>query len=326
MREGVKNIMLKKNLLRHGKLFLLDNGIIVIFFVLLTGFAFFVPAFFSVANFFNVFRQITIYGTIALGVTYVVLCGKLDLSVGSMLSLLTVFLLDMINKTTPTIAILLTILVAFLCGAVNGFLVGYLKLNYFITTLAMLSILQGITLIYSGGKNIDIENQDVWFTVFGRGLIRGVPVPVIIFFTFAIILQLVLRFTVFGRKIYAVGGNVMAAYYSGIKSSRVILQCYLVSALTTAVAAIILGSRVMGTQNTVGENYELLVLSAIILGGTSLLGGSGSVSKTIFGVLILGFIENALLLLGSQYYVQWIVSCILIVMVAWFDIKTKQFT
>lgn len=306
------------------KQFLFENGIIVVFIFVLLIFSVFVPSFFSISNIFNVLRQITIFGTIALGVTYVVIAGKLDLSVGSMLSLLTVFSLDMINKVGPVMAILLTLIVAIILGSINGFIVGYLKLNYFIGTLAMLSILQGVTLFYSGGKNIDVVNQDIWYKVIGQGYVGPFPIPFIIFLVIVVILQFFLDFTALGRKIYSVGGNAVAATYSGVCTPRIIFFCYIISALTTAVAAFILGSRVMGTQNNVGENYELIVLSAIILGGTSLLGGSGNVIKTVIGVMILGFMQNGLLLLGAYYYVQWIISFLLIIMVSGVDINIRK--
>jgi ribose transport system permease protein len=121
-----------------------------------------------------------------------------------------------------------------------------------------------------------------------------------------------------------VGGNPVAANYSGLRSSRIVLYTYMMSGFTVAIGAIILGSRVMGSQNNVGEGWELRVLAAVILGGTSLLGGSGSIFKTVIGVLIWGVIQNGLLLLGAPYYAQWIVTWIIMIVIVWLDLASRR--
>lgn len=189
----------------------------------------------------------------------------------------------------------------------------------------MLSAIQGITLIYTDGQNVDIADQtDTWFALFGRGDLLGIPTPIVIFLGLAAIVHVVMAHTPFGRRIYAVGGNPTAAVFSGIPSSRAVFATYLISAFTVGCAAVILGSRVMGSQNNVGQGYELLVLSAVILGGTSLLGGSGSVFKSVIGVLILGFIQNGLLMLGFPYYAQWLVTWVVIILAVWLDVAAKR--
>jgi ribose transport system permease protein len=208
---------------------------------------------------------------------------------------------------------------------VNGFLVGVLRLNSLIVTLGMLSVIQGVTLIYTSGQNVDIANQEqTWFAIFGRGFLFGIAVPIIIFIGLAIILEFVLRRTSYGRKVFAIGGNSTASVFSGISRTKIVFSTYLLSAFTTGCAALILGSRVMGSQNNVGQGYELLVLAGVILGGTSLLGGSGSLTRTVLGVLILGFIQNGLLLLGYPYYTQWIVTWAVIIIAVWLDIASTR--
>jgi ribose transport system permease protein len=212
-----------------------------------------------------------------------------------------------------------------LVGGVNGFLVGVLRLNSLIVTLGMLSVIQGVTLIYTSGQNVDIANQEqTWFAIFGRGFLFGIAVPIIIFIGLAIILEFVLRRTSYGRKVFAIGGNSTASVFSGISRTKIVFSTYLLSAFTTGCAALILGSRVMGSQNNVGQGYELLVLAGVILGGTSLLGGSGSLTRTVLGVLILGFIQNGLLLLGYPYYTQWIVTWAVIIIAVWLDIASTR--
>lgn len=301
------------------------RGLLVAFAVFFIVVALNTDAFLSVGNILDVLRQVSITGMIAIGTTFVVLTGRLDLSVGSMLTLLTVVLVDQHNYVGPFLAILVTLLAAVALGAFNGLLVGYLKLNALIVTLAMLSFLQGLTLFYSGGSNVNIPNaQTTWFRFFGRSDLFGIPVPVLLFLGVAALAAFLLGKTVFGRQIYAVGGNETASNFSGISSSRTVFWAYVLSGLATGFAAIILGSRVMGAQSTIGQGYELTVLAGIILGGTSMLGGSGSVWRTVIGISMLGFIQNGLLLMGFAYYVQWLVTWAVIIVAVWADLAGKR--
>ncbi len=301
------------------------QGILIAFGLFILGFAIFSDRFLTPENLMTVVRQAAIIGTIAVGVTLVVIGGNLDLSVGSMLSFATVMVVDLHDQVGPTLAILIMFIATLAIGAINGALVGFLRLNSLIVTLGMLSAIQGLTLIYSGGQNVDIVDQEnTWFAIFGRGEVFGIPTPIVIFLVLAAILHVVMSYMPYGRKVYAVGGNPTAATFSGIRRSRVVFTTYLISAFAVGCAAIILGSRVMGSQNNVGQGYELQVLAGVILGGTSLLGGSGNVLKTVVGVLILGFIQNGLLLLGYAYYVQWIVTWIVIILAVWLDISAKR--
>jgi ribose transport system permease protein len=303
------------------------NGIFIAFIAFMIAFSLGSDKFLSFNNLESVVRSSAMIGVMALGVTVVVISGNLDLSVGSMLSFGTVMVVDLHDKIGPGPAILVMMVCVLLLGALNGFLIGFVRLNSLIVTLGMLSAIQGLTLIYSGGKNVDVDpsTQDTtWFRIFGRGEIAGIDMPIIVFFGLACVIGLVVAYTPYGRRIYAVGGNPTAAVFSGIRRSRVVFSTYLVSAFCVGVAAVILGSRVMGSQNNVGQGYELLVLASVILGGTSLLGGSGSILKTVIGVLILGFIQNGLLLLGYPYFAQWIVTWIVIILAVWLDVAAKR--
>jgi ribose transport system permease protein/putative xylitol transport system permease protein len=261
----------------------------------------------------------------ALGVTFVVISGNLDLSVGSMMSFSTIVVLDLHDRLGPLLGIPAMYALTLGLGAFIGFLVGYLKLNSLIVTLGMLSAIHGLTLTWSGGQNMDIADKDgTWFAVFGQGEVLGLPVPILIFGLVASVLGLVLARTPFGRKVYAVGGNGTAATFSGIRRARTVFLCYLISAGCVATAGLLQASRSLGSQNTVGQGLELEVLAAVILGGASLLGGSGTVFKTVIGVLILGFIQNGLLLMGLQFYVQFVVTWIIIILAVWLDIAAKH--
>tara|TARA_R110002020_G_scaffold225869_2_gene436146 strand:- start:4215 stop:5189 length:975 start_codon:yes stop_codon:yes gene_type:complete len=305
--------------------FLARQGILIAFAVFIVGFTLANERFLSPDNLMGVVRSSAILGVMALGVTFVVISGNLDLSVGSMMSFSTIVVLDLHDKIGPTLAIPAMFAMTLCLGAFIGFLVGYLKLNSLIVTLGMLSAIHGLTLTYSGGQNMDIvDKEGTWFGVFGQGSALGIPVPILIFLLLAAFLGIMLAKTPFGRKVYAVGGNGTAATFSGIKRARVVFLCYVMSAFCVAVAGLIQASRSMGSQNTVGQGLELDVLAAVILGGASLLGGSGTIFKTVIGVLILGFIQNGLLLVGLQFYVQFVLTWVIIILAVWLDIAAKR--
>ncbi|MEH6834298.1 MULTISPECIES: ABC transporter permease [Falsihalocynthiibacter] len=301
------------------------QGILIAFAIFMVGFALANDRFLGLDNILGVVRSSAILGVMALGVTFVVISGNLDLSVGSMMSFSTIVVLDLHDKIGPELAIPVMFAMTMALGALVGFLVGYLKLNSLIVTLGMLSAIHGLTLTYSGGKNMDIaDKQGTWFGFFGREEVLGVPVPVLIFGLLAVVLSLLLAKTPFGRKTYAVGGNGIAATFSGVPRARVIFMCYLISSFCVATAGLLQASRSLGSQNTVGQGLELDVLAAVILGGASLMGGSGTVFKTVIGVLILGFIQNGLLLVGLQFYVQYVVTWAIIILAVWLDIAAKR--
>lgn len=305
--------------------FLARQGILVAFALFMIGFTLANQRFLDPDNIMGVIRSSAILGVMALGVTFVVISGNLDLSVGSMMSFSTIVVLDLHDKVGPTLAIPMMFAMTMCLGAFIGFLVGYLKLNSLIVTLGMLSAIHGLTLTYSGGQNMDIADKEgTWFSVFGQGDALGLPVPILIFVLLAAFLGILLAKTPFGRKVYAVGGNGVAATFSGIRRPHVVFICYLMSAFCVATAGLIQASRSLGSQNTVGQGLELEVLAAVILGGASLLGGSGTIFKTVIGVLILGFIQNGLLLVGLQFYVQFVVTWVIIILAVWLDIAAKR--
>jgi ribose transport system permease protein len=302
-----------------------QQGILIAFILFMIGFTIANPRFLELDNVMGVVRSSAILGVMALGVTFVVISGNLDLSVGSMMSFSTIVVLDLHDRIGPALAIPTMFIMTLALGALIGLLVGYLRLNSLIVTLGMLSAIHGLTLTYSGGKNMDIADKEgTWFSVFGQGSIAGVPVPILIFAALGIVLAVVLARTPFGRKVYAVGGNGVAATFSGVRRARVVFCCYLLSSFCVATAGLIQASRSLGSQNTVGQGLELEVLAAVILGGASLLGGSGTIFKTVIGVLILGFIQNGLLLVGLHFYVQYVVTWVIIILAVWLDIAAKR--
>ncbi len=304
---------------------LAKQGILIAFAIFMIGFALANQRFIAVDNISGVIRSSAILGVMALGVTFVVIGGNFDLSVGSMMSFSTIVVLDLHDKLGPALAIPAMFGLTLALGAFIGFLVGYMKLNSLIVTLGMLSAIHGLTLTWSGGKNMDIADKaGTWFSVFGQGKVLGVPVPILIFAGLAILFSIMLSKTPFGRKVYAVGGNGQAATFSGIPRARIVFLTYVLSSFCVAVAGLLQASRSLGSQNTVGQGMELQVLAAVILGGASLMGGSGTIFKTVIGVLILGFIQNGLLLMGLAFYVQYVVTWAIIILAVWLDVAAKR--
>ncbi len=207
--EQSKPKLLTGKLSRAGVLsFLSAQGILIFFLLSMFVFSFFSEQFLSQSNIMTVVRQASIIGIIAVGVTTVIIGGNLDLSVGSMLSFATVLVVDLHDKVGPINAILMMFALTLMIGAVNGFLIGFLRLNSLIVTLAMLSAIQGFVLIYSGGQNVDIANQgDTWFAFFGRGYVGTIAVPILLFGLLALVMQVVMSYTGYGRRIFAVGGT-----------------------------------------------------------------------------------------------------------------------
>jgi ribose/xylose/arabinose/galactoside ABC-type transport system permease subunit len=304
---------------------LAKQGILIAFAIFMIGFALANQRFIAIDNISGVIRSSAILGVMALGVTFVVIGGNFDLSVGSMMSFSTIVVLDLHDKLGPALAIPAMFGLTLALGAFIGFLVGYMKLNSLIVTLGMLSAIHGLTLTWSGGKNMDIADKaGTWFSVFGQGKVLGVPVPILIFAGLAILFSIMLSKTPFGRKVYAVGGNGQAATFSGIPRARIVFLTYVLSSFCVAVAGLLQASRSLGSQNTVGQGMELEVLAAVVLGGASLMGGSGTIFKTVIGVLILGFIQNGLLLMGLAFYVQYVVTWAIIILAVWLDVAAKR--
>jgi ribose transport system permease protein len=305
--------------------FLMNQGLIIAFVLLIIIFSLFSDVFFTGKNIRLVLRQVSVLGVLACGMTVVLISGNLDLSVGSIVSFSAFLMVDLHNKIGVVPAVIITLAVGVLFGCVNGFLVGFLKLNSLIITLGMMSIIQAITLLYSKGYYITIRNPNEQpFSFLGRGFIFGIPFPVIVFLIVVILIFILLAKTKYGRYIYAMGGNKKVVRFSGIREDILTYSVFIITSLTATLGGIIFASRNMAAQTSVGNGLEFEVIAAVALGGTSLLGGSGSVLKTVIGVLILGFLYNAFILFGLPYYTTQIVEWGVIILAAWIDILGKR--
>ena len=258
------------------------------------------PSFLSVTNLFNVFKQITVAGIVGCGMTFVILTGGIDLSVGSILGLSGVLASGVLASTGNTaVAVAVSLTVGIACGAVNGFFVSVCGIPPFISTLGMMTLLRGVILVYTKGSPIPIKSDAYKF--FGKGSIAGIPVPVIILIIVFLLAHYILTQTSYGRSVYAVGGNREAARLSGIRVKTSEFLVYTLNGLMYGMAGLILTARLGSAQSTSGTGIEMDAIAAVILGGTSLSGGVGFVLPTVVGAMIMGIIDNILTLMTVSY-------------------------
>ncbi|CEH31732.1 ribose ABC transporter permease [Aneurinibacillus migulanus] len=279
------------------------------------------PNFLTLNNILNVLRQVSINALIAFGMTFVILTGGIDLSVGAILALsgaLTAGL--MTNGMDPILAILVGLLVGAVMGMVNGLLVAKGKVAPFIATLATMTIFRGLTLVYTEGRPITGFDSDM-FTMLGAGYLFIIPVPIIWTLGCFAVLYFILKKTAFGRRVYAIGGNEEAAILSGIKVSRVKIYIYALTGFLSALAGIILTSRLNSAQANAGMGYELDAIAAVVLGGTSLSGGRGWIFGTLIGAMIIGVLNNGLNLLEVSSFYQQVVKGSVILLAVLLDRK-----
>ncbi|WP_188206812.1 ABC transporter permease subunit [Alkalibacillus aidingensis] len=267
------------------------------------------PQFISIDNLLTVLRQVTIIALLAFGMTFVILTGGIDLSVGSTLALAGALTAGfMASGMDPILAVLLGVLAGAIMGAFNGVIIAKGKVAPFIATLATMTIFRGLTLVYTDGRPVTGFTDSEAFDLIGRGYLFGIPIPVIIMFVIFFILLFILKKTVFGRHVYALGGNEEASILSGIKVNRVKIWVYLLTGALSALAGIILTSRLGSASPNAGFTYELDAIAAVVLGGTSLSGGRGWIFGTLVGALIIGVLNNGLNLLGVSSNYQQIVK------------------
>lgn len=280
------------------------------------------PSFLAPLNILNLLRQVAINALIAYGMTFVILTGGIDLSVGSILALSSALMAGMIvSGIDPILAILIGCVLGALMGMVNGLLVIKGKMAPFIATLATMTVYRGLTLVYTDGNPITGLGDNYLFQLFGRGYFLGIPVPAITMMVSFAILWVILHKTPFGRQTYAIGGNEKAAIISGIKVPRVKVMIYSLAGLLSALAGAILTSRLNSAQPTAGTSYELDAIAAVVLGGTSLSGGRGRIFGTLIGALIIGTLNNGLNLLGVSSFYQMVVKGIVILIAVLIDRK-----
>lgn len=280
-------------------------------------------SFLSVANLFNVIKQITVAGIVGCGMTFVILTGGIDLSVGSIVGLAGAIAAGILATTGNVIlAVLAALGIGILCGAVNGFFVAQCEIPPFIATLGMMTLLRGCVLVYTKGAPISIKVDAYKFI--GKGVVAGIPVPVILLLILYLIAHYLLTQTSFGRNVYAFGGNREAARLSGIRVKYTEWMVYIFNGLMSGIAAIVLTARLGSAQSTSGEGIEMDAIAAVILGGTSLSGGSGFVLPTVVGAMIMGIIDNILTLMNVNPHATNIVKGAVVLIAVLVDKKVKD--
>ncbi|NTV90107.1 MAG: ABC transporter permease [Clostridiales bacterium] len=292
------------------------RGIYVLVILYVIGVSIYNPAFMTANNWLNIIRSVAVYGIMSCGITFVMLTGRTELSAGMMITFLAAISCYFIipGMDNQFLAIVMPLILGTVFGAFNGFLVGILKLNSFVATMGMMSIFTGAILLFMKSVpslNGNIENSVYRFI--GQGSILKIPMPAVIFAVVAIICSIILRKTVYGARVYAVGSNAVSARFSGINATRIIVSTYIISGFLTGLGALVMCSRIMSAQPKMGTGYEFTALTAIVLGGLSIMGGKGTILGTVFGVLILGIIDNSFTLLGVNPYLQYVVMGIILI-------------
>lgn len=290
-------------------------------------FALLSPSFLTVNNFVNVALQIAIYGILAVGMTMVIITGGIDLSIGSIVALSGVVAAGLLEKMTrqPSLGTLLAILtgvgIGMLSGGFSGLMITRLRVPPFIVTLALMTVCRGLAFIFTGG--FSIGNLPLSFGFLGRGHLGPIPIPVAMMALVFLGGYLLLSKSARGRYIYAIGGNEEASRLSGIDTRRVIQQVYLFNGALAGLAGITLASRLGAGVPNSGLNYELDVIAAVVVGGTSLMGGSGSVAGTFWGTVFIGILNNGLNLANVDPYTQKVALGVVILLAVLLD-KMKK--
>lgn len=303
-------------------------GIILVFVLECLIFAFWTEYFFTVPNILNVINQIAIYGIIAVGMTFIIIAGGIDLSVGSLVAIVGVMTALVLRiESLPAqvlvfIAISVGLLLGLLNGAISGWVITRFNLAPFIITLAMMTVCRGGAMLLSGGLSIgNLPREFAWL---GRGHLGIIPMPVIIMIVVFLAGHILLSQTTFGRYVYAIGGNEEATRLSGVRTGRIKFWVYVLSGFLTALSGVVLTSRLGAGVPNSGLMYELYVIASVVVGGTSLSGGSGRISGTFFGVMIIGVLYNGLNLLNVSSYWQQVILGLVIVAAVLLDNYLKR--
>lgn len=273
------------------------------------------PKFLTGRNIINLFQTISIVGILSLGVGVVILTGNIDLSIANMVSFLACLLgrLLLTNTINDKNILFVGLLLGMLCGCVNGIIVAFTNVDSFIITLACASVYYGLALLSSDGYDIFITNFQ-WFGSYR--FFDVVPIQTVLYVTLSIIMALVMRYTTFGRSIYAVGGNAEAAYVSGINVKLHKLLAYIICGMLCSISAMIILSKLSGANATMASGYDMDSITACVVGGISLIGGRGDIFGCFLGVLLMGVISNALNIMAVPVFYQEIISgCVLLMAV-----------
>ncbi|MFR5601336.1 MAG: ABC transporter permease [Lachnospiraceae bacterium] len=304
---------------------LLDSVLILFAVGMVIYFSIASPYFLSLKNFMNILSSISVVGIIATGMTLVMITRGIDLSVGSIIALTgCVAALLIVNYQVPWFAaILITLLIGFLVGGINGVLITRFNVVPFIATLGSMNIFRGIAFILTNGQAIYVPDKVI--TLLGTGKVMNLfPVPALIMLFFFVVFWLITRFTVFGRNVFAVGGNSTASRLAGIRVKRLTLTLYILTGVLSAIAGLVMTGLTSTAMPSAGDGYNLDTITAVYLGGNSANGGEGSVWRTFMGILIIGILNNGMALLSIQSYWQTFVKGCLLIAAVVFDMLRRK--
>lgn len=309
MKNNLKNMILKyKSLV----------GLLILCIVI----SFITPRFLSISNIKNVLTQVSVNAIIAVGMSFVILTGGIDLSVGSILAVSGAVAASIIKSTGNLfLAIIVALAIGSVIGLINGVLVSKGRIQAFIVTLATMIIFRGVTYVYTNGTPISGLGQS--FSGIGNTMVLGIPIPVVFMVIIFGIAFYVLSQTRYGRYIYALGGNEDSARLSGINTDKIKTLVYVICGATAALSGIIVTSRIGSASPNAGVGFELDAIAAVVLGGTTLVGGEGSVVGTIIGALIIGVLNNGLNLMNVSPFYQSIIKGIVILLAVMAEKKKK---
>lgn len=298
-------------------------GILVVLVALVLLMSAIAPNFNRVDNLLNIARSISVNAILAAGLTFVILTGGIDLSVGSIVAVSGVVAVVLAIAGLPApLAVLAGMLVGGACGLINGALTAYLALAPFIVTLGTMTFLRGLAYTITAGQ--PIVSSDLSFKGIGNGYLAGMPLPVIVMAAVYLAAWFLLERTRYGRHVYAVGGNAQAARLAGVRVNRITLSVYVIAGACAGLAGVIFAARVISAQPTAGTGYELDAIAAVVLGGTSLAGGRGRIVGTLIGSIILGVLGTGLILLNVPFFTQLLIKGVVIILAVAIDsLKTR---
>ncbi|MCX7710136.1 MAG: ABC transporter permease [Clostridia bacterium] len=311
----MNNLMSVKKL-DIGK-FIKSQGALIAFLLLFIAASIKYDQFLSFLNLSNVLRQVSMIGLVGIGMTFVILIGGIDLSVGAVVAVAGVLAANLSSTNSLILTIFVPILAATFLGFVNGFVVTKMKIVPFIATLAMMMGARGIAYITTGEVSVRVGQISPTFTALARGYILGLPVPAVIFVFTILAAAFISKYTTLGRHIYAVGGNEEAARMMGLKVDRIKMTAYTICSALAGFAGVILTARLGAGQPVAGEGWEMNAIAAVVLGGTQLTGGVGKFGGTFIGVLIIGIITNIFNMQGNinTWWQNVIMGALLLVVV-----------
>lgn len=285
----------------------------IVLVVMLLLFSVFIPNFCTAGNIVNIFSSFSVYGVVTIAMAFALICGEFDLSVGSTMALASLIFATLVNEKSFALAALAALLSGALIGALNGFLVSKFGIPSFVVTMGMQITVKGAACLYTDAKPVAIYS-DLCYQA-GNGTLFGIPYLVWVFFLILLLAGGVLKYTVFGRGLYAVGGNYLMAKNAGINAPVYKFMIFFILGIASAMGGVMMACRISAGNALYGTDLTMAAISANVVGGTSTVGGTGNIWKTLLGLIVLYVLYNALMLLGIQAYVQQLIKGLIVIVV-----------